>query len=52
MKTVSSIKFTVVTEKHSDEHNRFVNDCNCNKNKTAKHSCKADHNFNWDQKKN
>ena len=35
----------------SDEHNRSVRNCDCDKNETAKHCWKAGHNFNWDQKK-
>ena len=36
---------------HSDEHKRSTKNYNCDKNEIAKHCCKADHNFNWDQKK-
>ena len=35
----------------SDEHKRYVRNCNCDKNEIAKHCWEADHNFNWDQKK-
>ena len=35
----------------SDEHKRPVRNCDCDKNKIAKHCWEADHNFNWDQKK-
>ena len=35
----------------SDEHKRSVRNCDCGKNEIAKHCWKADHNFNWDQKK-
>ena len=35
----------------SDEHKRSVKNCNCEKNKTAKHCWEADHNFGWYQKK-
>ena len=35
----------------SDEHNRSVRNCDCDKNEIAKHCWEADHNFNWDQKK-
>ena len=35
----------------SDEHKRSVRNCNCDKNKIAKHFWEADHNFNWDKKK-
>ena len=38
-------------ESHSDEHKRFVSNCDCDKNEIAKHCWEADHNFNWDQKK-
>ena len=34
----------------SDEHKRFVRNCNCDKNEIAKHCW--DHNFNWDSLKN
>ena len=34
----------------SDQHQRFVWSCNCNKNEIAKHCWEADHNFNRDQK--
>ena len=35
----------------SNEHERSVRNCDCDKNKIAKHCWEADHNFNWDQKK-
>ena len=35
----------------SDEHKRFVKNCDCDKNEIAKHCWEADHNFSWDQKK-
>ena len=35
----------------SDEHKRFVRNCNCDKNEIAKHGWEEDHNFNWDQEK-
>ena len=35
----------------SDEHNRSVRNCNCDKNEIAKHCLKANHNFRWGQKK-
>ena len=35
----------------SDEHKRSVRNCDCNKNKIAKHCWEADHNLNWNQKK-
>ena len=35
----------------SDEHKRSVRNCNCDKNKIAKHCWEADINFSWDQKK-
>ena len=35
----------------SDEHRRSVRNCDCDKNEIAKHFWKADHTFNWDQKK-
>ena len=33
----------------SDEHNRAVRNCDCDKNEIAKHCWEADQNFNWDQ---
>ena len=35
----------------SDQHKRSVTNCDCDRNKTAKHCWEADHNFKWDQKK-
>ena len=35
----------------SDEHKRFVSNCDCDKDEIAKHCWEADHNFNQDQKK-
>ena len=35
----------------SGEHKRSVRNCDCDKNKIAKHCWVAYHNFNWDQKK-
>ena len=35
----------------SDEHKRYVRNCDCGKNEIAKQCWEADHNFNWDQKK-
>ena len=35
----------------SDQHKRSIRNCDCDKNKIAKHCCEADHNFNWDRKK-
>ena len=35
----------------SDEHKRYVTNCDCDKNEIAKHYWEADHNFIWDQKK-
>ena len=35
----------------SDEHKRYVTNCDCDKNEIAKHCWEADHNFIWDQKK-
>ena len=35
----------------SDEHKRSVRNCDCAKNKIAKHCWEADHNFSWYQKK-
>ena len=35
----------------SDEQKRSVRNCNCDKDKIAKHCWKADHNFNRNQKK-
>ena len=35
----------------SDEHKRFVRNCDCDKNEIAKHYWEADHDFNWHQKK-
>ena len=34
-----------------DEQKGSVKNCNCDKNKIAKHCWEANHNFNWDQKK-
>ena len=51
------IRSTFYTEKtlrkrslksRSDEHKRFVRNCDCDKNEKAKHCWEADHNFNWD----
>ena len=36
---------------HSDEHKRSVKNCDSGENEIAKHCCKADYNFSWDQKK-
>ena len=35
----------------SNQHKRSFRNCDCDKNKIAKHCWGADHNFNWDQKK-
>ena len=35
----------------SDEHKRFVRNCDCDKNEIAKHYWEVDHNFCWYQKK-
>ena len=35
----------------SDEQNRSVRNCDCDKNEIAKHCWEADHNFTWYQKK-
>ena len=35
----------------SNEHKRFVRNCDCDKNEIGKHCWEADHKFNWDQKK-
>ena len=35
----------------SDEHKRFVRNCDCNKNEVAKHSWEADCNFSRNKKK-
>ena len=35
----------------SDECKRSVRNCDCDKNKIAKHYWEAGHNFSWDQKK-
>ena len=34
----------------SNEHKRSVRNCDCKKNKIAKHCWEADNNFSWDQK--
>ena len=34
----------------SDEHKRSARNCDCDKNKIAKHCWEVDHNFSWDQK--
>ena len=36
---------------HSDEHKRYIRNCDCGKNGIAKHCWEANHNINWDQKK-
>ena len=36
---------------HPDEQKRCIRNCNCKKNKIAKHYPEADHNFSWNQKK-
>ena len=36
---------------HSDEHQRSVRNCDCDKNEIAKHCWETNHNFSWDQKK-
>ena len=35
----------------SDEHKRYLRNCDCDKNEVAKHCWEGDHNFNWDHTK-
>ena len=35
----------------SDKHERYVRNCDCDKNEIAKHCWKADRDFSWNQKK-